>query len=109
MMKELSKQELDGLLTFNKKRVALYFYTPLCGTCKLATRMLEVTLEALPTITVYTCNVNMMAEYVAKWQISSVPCLIMLEKNQVVSVEYSLQSVAKLYTTFSAFFNNKGN
>jgi thioredoxin-like negative regulator of GroEL len=96
-MKELSRIELEGLLKFHKGACALFFYTPFCGTCKLATKMLEVTLEALPEVMVYRCNVNSLAHIVSQWEISSVPCIIILEKKEVVKKVYALNSVADIY------------
>ena len=100
-MIELSKLELDGLLIFNKKTIGIYFYTPLCGTCKLATKMLEVTLEVLPEVDIYKCNVNVMSPYVQQWQIQSVPCLVIINHDQVLKKEYALQSVSYLYSVLA--------
>lgn len=97
-MIELSREELDGLLRFNKRSIALYFYTPLCGTCKFSTQMLDIVTETLPNVTVYKCNINLLADIANKWQIESVPCLLILNKNRVVNKVYALKSVAYLYT-----------
>lgn len=96
-MRELSKRELDGLLQFNQSHVLLYFYTPLCGTCKVSTRMLSIVEEAIPNTVIYQCNINFLASYAMRWKITSVPCLIILEKNRIKRKLYTFESVKDLY------------
>ena len=97
-MEELSKVELEGLIKFNKRAVALFFYTPFCGTCKLASRMLEITCAALPEVKVYKSNVNRIPERVKEWQIESVPCIVILDQQKVLKKVYALHSVAEMYS-----------
>ncbi len=96
-MTELSRIELEGLIKFHKGASALFFYTPFCGTCKLATKMIEVTLEALPGVTIYRCNVNRVPNIVTQWEISSVPCIVILHQKVVVKKLYAMNSVADIY------------
>ncbi|MGL4971719.1 MAG: thioredoxin family protein [Culicoidibacterales bacterium] len=63
----------------------LYFYTPLCGTCHLATQMLEI-VEATQKFDGYAINLNHFPEFAQVFQVEQVPCLI------------SLKTQAKLYT-----------
>jgi thiol-disulfide isomerase/thioredoxin len=100
-MKELSKQEVDGLLQFNRSVVLLYFFTPLCGTCKVATSMLQVLEQALPDLPIYRCNVNLLSAYALKWKLTSVPCLVILEKDRIKRKLYAFQSVEFLYHQIS--------
>jgi thioredoxin-like negative regulator of GroEL len=97
MMIELGKREIEGLLRFNKKTIVVYFYSPLCGTCKLSSQMLDIALEALPEVNIYKCNINSAQDIAAQWQITSVPCLVILSKDQIISRAYALKSVAHIY------------
>jgi thiol-disulfide isomerase/thioredoxin len=99
-MKELTKVEVEGLIKFNKEAVAIFFYTPFCGTCKLATKMIDITLEALPAVNIYKCNVNSVPQIISKWEITSVPCIVILNKGDVIKRVYAINSVAKLYDLF---------
>lgn len=96
-MIELEKQELEGLLRFNQKKIALYIYSPFCGTCKVATKMLEVALETLPKVNVFKCNLNHVPSIAQKWEVTSVPCLIIMDKNKVESKIYAMKSVTDIY------------
>jgi thioredoxin 1 len=102
-MIELYKHELEGLLQFNKTTVAIYFYSPFCGTCKLATRMIEVTAGALPHLSIYKCNVNLVPTLISQLEIESVPCLLLLDKDRIVRKVYAMSSVATLYEVLAPF------
>lgn len=96
-MKELDKKELEGLLQFNQQEVPIYLYTPLCGTCQVTTRMLEIIEETLPALELYKCDLNYVSEWAEKWQVESVPCLAFIKNNQVMKKVYAFKSVHDLY------------
>lgn len=47
-MKEMNQPELLELLATKGEPLVLFLYTPLCGTCKAARRMIEVAEHLLP-------------------------------------------------------------
>lgn len=96
-MKELEKTELEGLVRFNQRVTPLYLYTPLCGTCKVTTRMLEVVEAALPNLELYKVNLNYASEWAREWQIESVPCLVFLEGRTVQKKVYAFKTVHDVY------------
>jgi thioredoxin-like negative regulator of GroEL len=104
-MIDLGKLELEGLLRFNKGTIVLYIYTPFCGTCKVTSKMLEVALEALPTMRVYQCNINRIPTIAAEWKITSVPSLVIINKNHIVDKVYALKSVDHIYDILKSLQN----
>lgn len=102
-MIELGKRELEGLLRFNKRTIALYVYTPFCGTCKLTSKMMDIALEALPNVSVYQCNINRIPDIATQWKITSVPCLVILQKDQVLEKKYAMKSVDHIYELLKPF------
>ncbi|MNF08524.1 Thioredoxin [compost metagenome] len=78
-------------------REALFFYTSMCGTCKLAEKMLEISIATGPVISISKLNINFSPVLLDVWKISSVPCLIVLENGNPVQVEYAMRSVVDLY------------
>jgi len=80
----------------------------LCGTCKMGRRMLEITLEALaqsgsPDVKVGACNLNAMPVLAEKYNITSVPCLLFLNRGIAVKKIYAMQSVDFLYQNLKKY------
>ncbi|MBS2970438.1 thioredoxin family protein [Metabacillus sp. KIGAM252] len=95
-MIEVNEKQISGMM--NKGRFTLYLYTPFCGTCQLAKRMLTVVDEALPETDIYMANLNYLPGYAEKWEVESVPCLLVFENGHLKTKQYAFQSVEFLYT-----------
>jgi hypothetical protein len=80
-----------------KRTGYLYFYTPMCGTCQVAGKMLTVIDQLLPEIPSGKADLNYLPEMAERFEIESVPCLIMLNKGEVQEKIYAFQSVPYLY------------
>ncbi|MBU9714646.1 thioredoxin family protein [Evansella tamaricis] len=77
--------------------VFLFFYTPLCGTCDLAKEFLLIveTMDEIPPI--YQVDINLLKGKVDHWRITSVPCLLKVEKEGYNEKLYAFQSVTNVY------------
>lgn len=75
----------------------LYVYTPLCGTCQLANKMLTVVEAALPALRIGKINLNYSPDLAIKYEIESVPSLLIFQKGQLQKRVYAFQSVEYLY------------
>ncbi|WP_410510980.1 thioredoxin family protein [Paenibacillus sp. BR2-3] len=98
-MMDMNEIELLELLAQEGRPLVIFFYTPLCGTCKAARRMLEVAEHLLPTdVIVAAGNVNMMPEIVSRYRISSVPALLVssAERKASPDIFYSMVSVERV-------------
>jgi thioredoxin-like negative regulator of GroEL len=80
-----------------KTVLALFVYTPMCGTCKLAERMLSVISGARPELPLYQLNINLAPALAEQLQITSVPALFVFRGGAVESRHYALHSVGYLY------------
>ncbi|RUL48039.1 MULTISPECIES: thioredoxin family protein [Lysinibacillus] len=77
--------------------VAFYLYTPMCGTCAVASKMLEVVENVLPDVPIGKANINFIQSLAMDYQIESVPCLVIGKSGNVVEKLYAFQSVPNLY------------
>lgn len=94
MLHEIAPNDLN----IGEKRTLVYFYTPFCGTCREARRMLALALEALPEKPpAYSCNLNLAAELAQKWQIESVPCLLVFNGGKIEKRIYAFRSTSFLF------------
>ncbi|HWK24642.1 MAG TPA: thioredoxin family protein [Ureibacillus sp.] len=76
--------------------VAFYLYTPMCGTCAVASKMLDVIESLLPDLPLGKANINYLENVAMDYQIESVPCLLISDKGNIEKV-YAFQSVPFLY------------
>jgi thiol-disulfide isomerase/thioredoxin len=76
--------------------MVLYLYTPMCGTCQVAKRMLSVVDELVPSIHIYSVNLNYFPNEAKELGIESVPCLLIYENGQEKEKIYAFQSVGFL-------------
>jgi thioredoxin-like negative regulator of GroEL len=90
-------QLIDWARSGKSERRFIFFYTPLCGTCKLTERMLQVILAMNPELPVVSCNINFSPQLAREWQIESVPCIVGREADGTMRKRYRMQAVDDLY------------
>ncbi len=94
-MQEWSRKELDEVIE-NNEVVLLYIYTPMCGTCQLASKMLTIASELLSDHPLGKINLNYQPEIAEHWGIESVPCLLIIKKENLIRKIYAFHSVPHL-------------
>ena len=95
---ELQETELIQIGKADIGRAAILFSTPMCGTCKVAERMLEIAEAAGIDYPLCKININFAPRLREEWRIASVPCLIVLKNGSIVRQEYAMRSVDYLYS-----------
>jgi thioredoxin-like negative regulator of GroEL len=96
-VKEVTAAEIDQKIKTERIPFAVFFYSPLCGTCRLAERMLTVVEETIPDVPLFQANINGMPEWAERWRISSVPALFLFSRGEIAERHYALRSVDFLY------------
>ncbi|WP_225340419.1 thioredoxin family protein [Lysinibacillus capsici] len=79
------------------ERTAFYLYTPMCGTCAVASKMMSVIEQLLPQLQIGKANINFLEHIAYEHQIESVPCLLISDGGKVTEKIYAFQSVPFLY------------
>ncbi len=82
----------------HKKQSAIslfYIYTPMCGTCQVAHKMMEVVQE-LVDYPLGQANINFIQDVAKDYEIESVPCLLISKNGEVHKKVYAFQSVPYL-------------
>lgn len=92
---ETTERELMD--AFVPNAYAVFFFTPLCGTCKLAEQMLTIVQEAPAVLPIVKLNINFAPILRDRWRIRSVPALVRLQDGQPIRTEYAMRSVPDLY------------
>jgi thioredoxin 1 len=89
---EKNKGEIRAALE-KKETFALYLYTPICGTCKVGEKMLQVVYAMNPSLPLCKSDVNFLPGLAQEWEVMSIPCLAIIKKGQLVKKVYALGSV----------------
>jgi thioredoxin 1 len=95
-MEEWSESYLKERIASTEKAI-IYFYTPLCGTCKVSEKMLTIIEEILPQHTIGKSNINYIPLTAKVWMIESVPCLLIFTKGKITKRIYAFHDVPYLY------------
>lgn len=88
----ISEEQLEQLDDY-----LLYIYTPFCGTCQLAKSFLDK-IEATHQQTIfYEMNASLYPGLMRRYEIESVPCLLIKHENVIKEKVYTFHSVANMY------------
>ena len=96
---------LDEVSSFLKNHSSglIYFYTPLCGTCQVALRMLQV-IEKMVDVKIGKMNLNYYPELADRFAIESVPCVLFIKDGELVEKIYAFHSVPFLYEKIKQYY-----
>lgn len=94
-MDDWNLEEVSSFLN-NHSSGLIYFYTPLCGTCQVASKMLHV-IEKIVDVKIGKMNLNYHPELAKRFEIESVPCLLIIKDGVLAEKIYAFHSVPFLF------------
>ncbi len=101
-LQEVNENQLQEIWDSNQIAITLA-YTPICGTCQVAKRMLEVLSNLLPQVTFLQINLNYYGELAKEYEIMSVPCLMIHHHGECAEKIYTFNSVPFLYKKITSY------
>ena len=81
----------------------IFGYTPLCGTCKVAERMIDIIPELIE-VNIMKVDLNFAASFAQRYQLMSVPVLLIVKDDEVVETIYRFESVKNIYEIIRKVF-----
>lgn len=100
---ELTQNNFDELVT-NKNGIALVdFWASWCGPCQMQAPVIEELAEELDDVTVGKVNVDEQPELAMRFDISSIPTLLLFKNGECVSTQVGYQSKRDLITLINHF------
>ncbi|QUW23277.1 thioredoxin family protein [Sporosarcina sp. Marseille-Q4063] len=78
-----------------------YLYTPICGTCAVASKMMNVISVMKPNIPIGKADLNYIEDLAIDYQIESVPCLLISKQGVLQEKIYAFKSVPDLLMKIS--------
>ena len=94
-MEQWTKEQWEQIM--QQPKSAFYIYTPMCGTCEVAKKFLDVIEQLLPQLPLGMANINYLGDLAHTLKIESVPCLIVSRNGEIEQKIYAFQSVPYLY------------
>ncbi|MBS4190656.1 thioredoxin family protein [Bacillus sp. FJAT-49705] len=94
-MQKWSREEIEEFIN-DKKTGLLYLYTPLCGTCQVAGKMLMIIKELISDLSIGKSDLNYISDIADQWEVESVPCLIIFKEGRLYEKLYAFHSVPNL-------------
>lgn len=101
-MKEWTKDDIMNAIDQGESAI-IYFYTPLCGTCQVAGRMIGVVEHIVNGLEFRKTDLNFMPEIAEHFSIESVPCLLILIEGKVKEKIYAFHSVPFLHEKITQY------
>ncbi|UXR29888.1 thioredoxin family protein [Staphylococcus simulans] len=90
------KQEITDIKqNFDQDKHLIFGYTPMCGTCKVSEKMLDIANEILQ-LPLVKADLNFHPDFSEAYQIQSVPVLLVMSKDKEIDRIYAFQSVPYL-------------
>ena len=93
-MKEWNEAEI--LNSIQGGTFGLYLFTPMCGTCQVASRMLHIVEEIAYDKQLVKSNANFTVNLARQYEVESVPCLLLFKNGILVKKVYAFRSVPYL-------------
>ena len=84
MIEVKSFEEVDNLIK-NKDLLLFDFWAPWCGSCRMLMPVIKIVEEAIPKLTVAGINIDEFQEVSAKYDIQSIPTLVLFRNHTEVA------------------------
>jgi thioredoxin 1 len=95
-MIEVNKDNFDKEVLQSEKRVLVDFNAEWCGPCKMMKPVLEEISTSNNEIKIVSINVDDEDELASKYNISSIPCLVLIENGEEINRSIGLISRSEL-------------
>lgn len=97
------QREQDIKIIKSNRLVAVYAYTPLCGTCQIAGKMVDVVEKVVNSFTWIRFDVNYHESFAVHYAVESVPCLLIFKEGELMEKIYAFQSVTHVYEKLNQY------
>ena len=91
-IKDVNQESFSEEVLKNKKRVLVDFYADWCGPCKMIKPIIEEVVENNNDIKIVSVNIENEEELAEKYNVLSIPCLVVFENGEEIKRNAGLLS-----------------
>lgn len=91
-LQEITANEIEKMEDF-----LLFIYSPFCGTCHVARSFLETIEQTHKETIFFEMNASLYPEFMQKYKIESVPCLLIQSEDKIKEKIYTFYSIPNIY------------
>lgn len=101
MIKKITADNFNSEVIENKGKVLVDFYADWCGPCKMISPIIEEIANEHPEISVCKVNVDVTPEFAIRYNVVSIPTLILFENGKVSDIKVGLVGKDTILKMFS--------
>lgn len=101
MIKKITADNFNNEVIENKGKVLVDFYADWCGPCKMISPIIEEIANEHPEISVCKVNVDVTPEFAIRYNVVSIPTLILFENGNVSDIKVGLVGKDTILKMFS--------
>lgn len=83
-MEVINEKQFEELVLNSKGKVLVDFFATWCGPCKMLHPVLESVSKEVPEVKIYKVDVDEEQELAAKYQVSSIPYMVLFQDGKPV-------------------------
>ena len=95
-MIEINENNFQEEVMNNKEKVLIDFNAEWCGPCRMMTPILEEYIEKHKTIKIVSVNVDNNSDLARKYNVFSIPCLVLIKDGKEINRSVGLISKTEL-------------
>ena|SRR5699024_7615695 len=102
MMLALTEEKIQQVID-EQQTAVFYFYTPICGTCQVAGKMIDIVEQLVVRVPFGKMDLNYSFDTAKRFEVESVPCVVIMKAGIVQEKIYAVQSVPYLLEKIKSY------
>lgn len=89
----INKENFEQEVMNAENRVLLDFFAPWCSPCRMVGPVVDEVAQLRPDVKVFKINIDEETELASRFQVMSIPTLVVMEKGQIITKSVGAKGV----------------